>query len=182
MKSPLTVRLIKNRFEKLFVLGISTGLGLGLIPGAPGTFGSLLGIPLGLYLIQIPTWLALIICAGLFAIFSPLAQRACEHWGQSDCQKVVSDEVLGQALTLLCLRHSVPLHSVELFQGITWNLPESPLYILVGFGLFRVLDIVKPYPAKTFDRQGGGFAVIADDVVAGLYGALVLWAITRLKF
>jgi len=182
MKAKIPIRLISNPIQKVFVLGISTGLGLGYMPVAPGTFGSLLGIPVGLWLIQYPTWLGVLICALMFFLFSFLAQRACEHLGQSDAQLIVSDEVLGQAITLLCLRHAVPLVPYKIFANVEWMLPQNMLYVFIGFGLFRVLDIVKPYPAKTFDRQGGGFAVIADDLVAGLYGALVLWGIASLKF
>ncbi len=179
MKAAIAARPIKNIFQKISVLGISTGLGLGFIPVAPGTFGSLLGIPLGLYLIHLPTWMALIICLAIFGVFSAMAARAQEHWGQSDCQKIVSDEVLGQALALLSLRHAVEFETYSLGD---WNFMAPPwTYVVIGFGLFRILDVVKPYPARTLDRKSSGMAVIADDVVAGLYAAIVLWGIAKIN-
>lgn len=179
MKQEIPVEKITNPIQRFFTLGISTGLGLGYVPRAPGTAGSLLGIPVGLWLLQLPTWAALSICAVLFFIFSKLADRAARHWGQDDCQKIVSDEVLGQALTFLSLRHSPLLSSYQICPSTTWMLPPLS-FIVVGFVVFRALDIVKPYPARTFDRQSGGFGIQADDVVAGLYGALVLAGLSRI--
>lgn len=179
MKAKIPVEPIKNTAQRWITLGISTGLGLGYAPKAPGTFGSLLGIPLGLFLLQYPTWLALLIAALIFIAFATLADRAARHWGESDCQKIVSDEVLGQALVFLTINKSPLLTQVEICTGLYWKIPPLS-FIVIGFIFFRLLDIVKPYPARTFDRQGGGFGIVADDVVAGLYGAIMLLGLSRI--
>ena len=171
MKKIVAPEPIKNPIVRFFTLGICSGLGLGFTPKAPGTAGSLLGIPLGLWLLKFPSWQAAIFCAVFLALASSLADRACRHWGNMDEQKIVIDEVLGQAITLLSLRHlSHPPGAMP-----------SIVFIALGFGLFRLFDIFKPFPARTFDRQPSGFGVMADDVVAGLYGALVLWGIARVS-
>lgn len=179
MKAKIPVEPINNSLQRWLTLGVSTGLGLGYAPKAPGTFGSLLGLPLGLLLLQYPTWLALLISAIIFVVFASLADRAARHWGESDCQKIVSDEVLGQALVFLSINNSPLLTQVEVFAGHYWKIPPLS-FIVIGFILFRLLDIVKPYPARTFDRQGGGFGIVADDVVAGLYGAIMLLGLSRI--
>lgn len=163
MKTKVPPQPITNPVAKLFVLGVSSGLGLGLIPGAPGTYGSLLGIPLGFALLKVEMWQAGLACLAIFWIFSRLAQRACLHWGEMDAGRIVSDEVLGQAITLLGARSILASH------------PDSMwLWVGLGFLYFRICDIVKPFPARTFDHMKNGFGVVADDVVAGLYAALML--------
>ena len=167
---PIPAEPIRNPIGRLTVLGISSGLGLGYAPIAPGTFGSLLGIPAGLALLHFHPELALGICVAALALFSWLADRACRHWGDMDAGRVVSDEVLGQAISIYGLR------------GIAD--PETGLphwtWILAAFLLFRIFDIVKPYPAKTFDRQASGFGVVLDDVVCGLYVGIFLMGISKI--
>ncbi|NCN26510.1 phosphatidylglycerophosphatase A [bacterium] len=169
MKIDFKATPITNPMQKFFTLGISTGFGLGYVPVAPGTAGSLLGIPLGLALLYVPGWQALLICAAIFAIVQPFVKRSCEHWGEMDASKVVIDEVLGQAIGMLTLRHFVRMG----------EFPPAGL-IIMSFIFFRILDIVKPFPAKTFDRQPTAFGVLADDVVSGLYTALVTYGLIKL--
>lgn len=169
MKRQITPQPIRNPLARWITLGVSSGLGLGYAPVAPGTFGSLLGIPLGLYLLTLPTWMVMVIFVGLFFVFAALAERACLHWGQTDSGRVVSDEVLGQAIAIFGIRSVI--HEGPVSQWI---------FVAVAFGLFRLFDIVKPFPAKTFDRQESGIGVIADDVVAGLYAALVVLAVSKI--
>ena len=169
MKKSVTPQPIQNPLARSLVLGISSGLGLGYMPFAPGTFGSLLGIPLGLWLITMPAWSVIIICSVLFIVFARCAWRACLHWGQLDAGRVVSDEVLGQAIALFGIRSVI--HEGPFSQ---W------LFVGLSFLFFRLFDIVKPFPAKTFDRQESGTSIIADDVVAGVYAALVVLAIAKI--
>jgi phosphatidylglycerophosphatase A len=166
---PAAHQPIQSPIWKFIVLGISSGLGLGFLPKAPGTWGSLLGIPLGLFLLTQDRPTSLIICCVLFVIFSWLAARACHHWATWDAQKIVSDEVLGQGIAILGLKRLL-------------EYPDAPfaLFVVAAFLLFRVLDIVKPFPAKSFDRMKNGFGVVADDVVAGVYSALILRAAAQL--
>ena len=171
MKKAIPRQVILNPVARFAILGVSTGLGLGYMPVAPGTFGSLLGIPLGLALATLSPMVAYAISFVLFFVFAAAADRACRHWGQSDSGRVVSDEVLGQAIALVGARsvlageHYLP----------KWG-------VVVGaFLLFRLFDIFKPFPARTFDRMESGFGVVADDVVAGLYAAFVVWGLSRIS-
>ncbi len=164
-----------------FCFLISTGLGLGYAPIAPGTFGSLLGIPLGIWFLNIPSWAAILICVVLFFIFSGLAHRVGKIKGESDASIIVSDEVLGQAITLLGVRYVGP-QVILVTSTAHWRTPDWPV-VLAGFLLFRLFDIFKPFPARTFDRTiKNGFGTILDDVVAGVYAAIVLYLGTKVTF
>lgn len=130
--------------------------GVGYIPLAPGTFGSLVGI--GVFLL-LKSWMVqvvaivLITWAGIWA-----ASRVERIFGLKDPGKIVVDEVAGQMIGLLPL-------SVFAF-GKVW--------IIVSFILFRLFDIFKPYPARRFESLRSGLGVMADDLVAGLYAAVVV--------
>jgi phosphatidylglycerophosphatase A len=159
-------------------IAIATAFGLGYLPKAPGTWGSLAGIliyvliqkyfPLTpitgmrLQLIQYARWAAMTglpitIAIALVGVWS--ATRAAEFSGKKDPQFVVIDEVSGQHLTYL--------FSLTL---LDWK------YLLLGFILFRVFDIWKPFPARQAEALPGGWGIMADDWVAGIYAALGLWA------
>lgn len=184
MKVGIQKEPIKNPIAKVFSLGLSSGLGLGYIPWASGTFGSLLGIPLGLILLQVNPWIAFGVLALLVVVSAPIVERSCKHWGVMDSSKVVWDEVIGMAITLLGLRRQLQTSSNFWECSITGNsypIPEWS-YIVVAFLVFRILDIFKPFPAKSLDRSATGMGVILDDVVAGLYGALIMWGLTRMAW
>lgn len=165
VKHPFT-----NNLQKNIYLGISTGFGTGYAKYAPGTVGSLLGIPLGYWWLQFPGWVAVVMATVLLLICVPLVQRSCEHWGVADAQKITIDEVLGQAITFIGLRHYVRIEGVM----PPWY------YALAAFLVFRLLDIAKPFPARSLDRQPNGWGVMLDDVVAGVYGALVLYGAVKI--
>jgi phosphatidylglycerophosphatase A len=97
-------------------------------------------------------FLLVVIVVGTWA-----AQDAERSLGEKDPGAIVIDEVAGMALSLL-------------------TLPLTPLVVLAGFLLFRVFDIVKPYPANALQRLRGGVGVMIDDLVAGLYALLLLVA------
>jgi len=170
-----------------FALAIATGLGLGHLPKAPGTFGSLLGVFLacvsfGLSIsTNISVWdlrattgivftasskSFLLIAGGLVVLVSLLGVWAAEHVAdylqKKDPQIVVIDEVSGQLITYLGL--AVTSTSFAL----NWK------YLLAGFILFRVFDIWKPFPARLAESLPGGLGIMADDWVAGVYAALAL--------
>jgi len=84
-------------------------------------------------------------------------------WGH-DSSRIVIDEVVGQMIT---------------FGIAAGRYPLSAFHILLGFGLFRLFDIVKPFPIRRFERFKGGLGVIADDVAAGLYALAVLSLVVR---
>jgi phosphatidylglycerophosphatase A len=159
--------------------------GVGYIRLAPGTWGSIVGV--GLYLLvqfgqyavwqtglargwrieQLEAWrvqsniffVLLITAVGIWA-----AGRAADILNKKDPQQVVVDEIAGQFIALMF----VPLN-------VSWWL------ILIGFILFRVFDIWKPYPIDSMQALPGGFGVVVDDLVAGIYAAIVLSLIAAIQ-
>jgi phosphatidylglycerophosphatase A len=180
MKIQVEKQEITNPFKKIFVLGLSTGLGLGYMPFAPGTFGSLLGIPFGIALLHMAPWAAALLLAVLVIATAPVVERACRHWGVMDSGRVVWDEVIGQGIAILGLRASLTRSTDSVLWGSV-DIPEWQ-YLVLAFVIFRILDIYKPYPARGFDRKATGLGVILDDVVAGLYTALVMWSLIRISW
>lgn len=156
-------------------LAIAT-VGVGFIPIAPGTFGSLVGV--GIYLLvklivlssfvsNIVLILAILVItlAGIWA-----ASQAERLFGRKDPGKVVVDEVAGQLISLL------PVAILPVSSGQVW--------VMVSFILFRFFDIVKPYPARRMERMHGGLGIMCDDLIAGVYAAVVIcvaFAVTRLN-
>lgn len=141
---------------------LATGAYVGYLPVAPGTFGSLLAVPL-LYALARLAPPAAVLVVGL-AVFSALAMFVCHRAGvvyaDVDSGKIVLDEICGM-----------------LIAG-AWIVPTTASIVLV-FACFRLFDIVKPFPARYFDRHvHNGVGVVADDLVAGLYANLVVRALT----
>jgi len=148
-----------------FALAIAT-FGVGFIPIAPGTWGSLVGV--GIYLLlrtkalgeflgfefTLVLTIQLITLLGIWA-----ASRTERITGRKDPGKVVVDEVAGQLVSLIPTL--MPVLS-------------TPIWIMVSFILFRFFDIVKPYPARDMERLPGGLGIMCDDWVAGIYAATVL--------
>ena len=140
-------------------LAIAT-CGVGYMPLAPGTFGSLLGVAIFLGLTRVAGGAILLIVAILTFIFAGIwaGTRTEEISGGKDPGKVVVDEVAGQLIAL------VPL----LF--LKWSI----MMVMVSFILFRFFDIVKPYPANRLQELKGGVGVMCDDLVAGAYAAIIM--------
>ena len=129
---------------------------VGYVPVAPGTAGSIAGLvlyaaagTLGGAQVEIGL-LAVVLAVGVWS--SAATER---HFGETDPGAVVIDEVAGMLITLLGLQAS-------------WG------GVLAGFLAFRFFDVVKPFPARRAERLPGGWGIMADDVVAGLYAHLVL--------
>jgi phosphatidylglycerophosphatase A len=200
-----------------FTLFIATACGLGYLPKAPGTWGSLGG----LLLVVMPLWAVLGIAIGpanlwkllthdgaffvpggvpsssvdrllilhcmialaLAAIGTWSAGRAASFWNVKDPQWVVIDEVSGQHLAILLgcgvpiwwkpvdtfWTNFPPLGAVSFHATLNWK------YLLLGFILFRAIDIWKPFPARQAESLPGGWGIMADDWVAGIYAAVGLW-------
>ena len=129
---------------------------IGYIPFAPGTFGSAAGLVL-FFLVRRTGSIAveLAAIAVLFAIGVWSGNEAERHFGEVDPGPVVLDEVVGMLITLALL----PVNLVGAF---------------VGFLLFRILDVVKPWPSGRFEALPGGLGVMADDGMAAIYGNLVM--------
>jgi phosphatidylglycerophosphatase A len=145
---------------------LATGLGAGFVPIAPGTVGSLEGVVIFLAVLALHLGLSasLLLLAILnlvvFAVGVWASTRTCEITGRKDPRLVVIDEVSGQliALTPLALWPSFSIAAV-----------------VIGFLLFRLFDIYKPYPIRKLERLHAGLGVMADDVLAGIYAAVLLW-------
>ena len=208
------------RKKPRLALAIATALGVGYIPKAPGTFGSLVGVAtaflsavfflrpaslgglLSLHpdydavltdkhflvpgsdihnaILALPVFCALALLVLLVAIGVWSASRAAAYAGIEDPQFVVIDEVAGQHLTLL-----LPLIPIAL-PHLTTHMDFSDFaiffalslvnwkYLLLGFILFRVFDIWKPFPLRRLEKLPGGWGIMADDWMAGVYAAILL--------
>ena len=160
-----------------FALFVATAAGLGYLPKAPGTWGSLAGVAIysliQSFFLPLSTWVRyfdmttqtvwiawtavpIAIILAIFGLWS--SERTARFAGQKDPQFVVIDEVSGQHLTYLL--------SLTL---LNWK------YLLLGFILFRVFDIWKPFPARQAESLPGGWGIMADDWIAGVYAGLGLW-------
>lgn len=148
-------------------IALATFAYVGYCPIAPGTAGSAAALPLFALLrwTGSPAIEALAILV-LFAVGCWAGSRAESHFGRTDPGHVVLDEVIGMLLTLLLI-------------PVTWK------GAIVGFFLFRLFDIVKPFPARQCERLHGGLGIMTDDAVAGIYGNIalrvVLWAAPFLR-
>lgn len=128
----------------------------GFAPVAPGTFGTLGAIPLYWALSRaVGPWGFLAATAALGVLAVAAAARAGKHWGVVDASPIVIDEVVGYLVTVA-------------FVPFSW-----PAAIL-AFVLFRIFDVLKPWPASTFDRMKTGFGVVMDDVAAGVFAWIAL--------
>ncbi len=135
----------------------ATWFGSGLLPEAPGSWGSLAALPFAWIIVTYAGALGLVIAAvAVFATGCWASGRVEQASGVKDAPFIVIDEVAGQWLTL------VPA-------------PLDPLFYLAGFLLFRLFDILKPFPIRRIERGfSGGIGIMADDIAAGIYAALVL--------
>lgn len=157
-----TARPQRTWFD-IFSLIWSSGLGAGYFPVASGTFGTLVALPFAWALSLVQPWWA---WAGIFAAFVAIsvvaAHRAGQIYGIVDARYIVSDEFAGLFLTVALL-------------PFTW---QTAVY---GFFIFRVLDILKPWPASYFDRKvKNGLGVTFDDVMAAVYGRILMEILFRL--
>lgn len=201
-------------------LAIATALGVGYIPPAPGTYGSIFGVGIAvlcavffLHPETIGGWLSLhplkdarfadrhflvpgsdihdtvlivpLLCAllllvvlGAIGVWS--CSRVVRYSGSKDPQYIVIDEVAGQHLTLLLPLIPIALpHLWRHFDFSTYAIffalsLVNWKYLLAGFILFRVFDIWKPFPVKRLEKLPGGWGVMADDWMAGIYAAILL--------
>jgi phosphatidylglycerophosphatase A len=156
---------------------LTTG-GLGLLRPAPGTWGSLppVLLALGLLAVMGPHWtidacLALLALAGSIACVK-FGAWAEAHWGRKDPGAVCADETAGQSIALLLL----PWHGL----GDAAAARHDLLLAALAFLAFRAFDIVKPPPARQLQALRGGWGILADDLAAGVYAAIVAQLAARL--
>jgi phosphatidylglycerophosphatase A len=144
---------------------IATWFGCGYVPVAPGTAGSLGGLLIAIALYEYGgygRWTLLFLTAILLAPGIWSASVVARETNRTDPQIVVVDEVIGQWITLA---------GAATFNWKTW---------IAAFVLFRLLDMWKPAPARQLENLHGGWGIVADDVMAGLYGALAIFVLDRL--
>ncbi len=135
-------------------LWLATALGVGYIPFAPGTFGSIVGLVLWAILPH-STSVQAVSIAIVFVVGCWSGSVAERHFGRTDPGQVVIDEVVGILITLF-------------LNPVGWR------GALAGFLLFRASDIIKPFPANRLERLPGGVGVMADDAMAAIYANLAL--------
>jgi len=134
---------------------LATGFGLGYLPKAPGTYGSLLGL-FGVWCLQSQPslrYFVLVLMISLLAI--GVSHRAEQLFGRHDASEIVIDEVAGQMVTFVLI-------------------PVTGPTLLAGFLLFRFFDIVKVPPIRQSQKLPGGWGVVVDDLLAGVLANLVL--------
>ncbi len=138
------------------VVFLATGFYIGNIPFAPGTFGSILGLALCFVLAGLKLPLAIIFTVLFIIVAVWIANGAEKVLKKNDPGCIVIDEIAGMAVTLV---------------GLPFNLTTA----LIGFMIFRILDILKPFPIRSLDKRvSGGVGIVLDDVVAGIFANLLL--------
>ena len=144
------------------VMCLATGFYVGNIPFAPGSFGSLIGLPLSFALAGFSLATA-ILCTLLFIFLAVCIADAAEKiLKQNDPGCIVIDEIAGMVVTII---------------GLPFNL----ITVVMGFIIFRILDILKPFPIRKLEKRiPGGLGVVADDVAAGIIANLLLRIIIQI--
>jgi phosphatidylglycerophosphatase A len=140
------------------VIFLASGAYVGFVPFAPGTFGSLLALPLvfGVARLEWPPAAIAVLVAATVLLSMPICGRAGRLFGQTDSSRIVLDEICGMLV------------------AAAW-LPPTFTALALAFVAFRFFDILKPFPAGYFDRHvKNGVGVVADDLVAGIYAQLVV--------
>jgi phosphatidylglycerophosphatase A len=163
MQKNMNLDLIAKNVWKNPLYFIAFGFGSGLMPIAPGTFGTLAAIPIYLMMVGLswPCYLCLTLIAFIMGVF--VCDKVTSELGVQDYSGIVWDEVVGFIITMFM----APV-------GIIW--------VAVGFGLFRLFDIWKPQPIRWVDKHvQGGIGIMVDDVLAGIL-ALAIMQIFRVLF
>lgn len=154
---------------------IATFFRVGLLPGAPGTWGSLAALPLGYLLHRLGGFPLLALASALLFLIGYWAvARETAQGGDPDPAEIVVDEVVGQWVALF------PLSAGLWMMGAPLSLFPWPGWV-GAFVMFRLFDIWKPWPISWADRQPGAMGVMLDDVVAGIMAAVVVSAAAALS-
>ena len=142
---------------------VAFGFGSGLVPRAPGTAGSLLGLVAAWWLVELPLVVRLGVVAGVIALGVFVCGASARRLGRHDDQRIVFDEIAGVLLTAAIV--------------------DEKSFAALGlvFVFFRLFDIVKPWPIRDVDhRLGGGLGIMLDDLIAALYAALCVVTVRAL--
>ena len=147
----------RNPLRLGLAVWLATGFWIGFIPFAPGTWGTLWGIPLAWGVSQLPNlWMQAAVIAAVCGAGIPICTIAARRLGgRKDPGAIVLDEIASLPITFLMA-------------------PLEPVVIVAGFLLHRFFDILKPQPARALERLPDGFGIMADDWIAGIYSNLAL--------
>jgi len=139
-----------------FIVILATGFGAGYSPIASGTAGTLIAIPVYFFISAIPSPIYEITLAAFFFLSIWISENAEMFFKRKDDGRIVIDEMMGFFVTML------------------W-VPKTARFIVIGFFLFRFFDILKPFPIRRLEKKiKGGFGVVLDDVLAGIYANIIL--------
>lgn len=158
---------IRHMFKKSGLSGktclvLSTWFGSGLLPAAPGTFGTLAAVPLIILLSYLATWLRASVVVIVVAVAIWSAGLAQDLLKTEDPSQIVIDEVAGFLLAMVLLPFS-------------WSI------LGLTFILFRIFDIFKPFPVRQLESLRGGAGIVMDDLMAGVYAAAGSWGMLLLR-
>ena len=153
----MDINIAKNVWQRPIYF-LAFGFGSGLMPIAPGTWGTLAAIPLYLLLVGLPWWMYLAVTGVGFVLGVSLCSKVSVELGVHDHKGIVWDEIVGYFLTMFLAPPTLP-------------------WMITGFVLFRIFDIWKPQPIKWVDQHiQGGLGIMLDDVLA----AIPAWIIMQL--
>jgi phosphatidylglycerophosphatase A len=162
----LAIDIKMNRtFGRRLILLLATGAGAGYLPWCPGTFGTVLAVPLSLELNHIAAWsrlLALLILVILIFCAVSLSKSAADLLRQTDPRVIVIDEIVG-------------------FLVANFLAPPGILASALAFAFFRFFDIAKVFPVSRLEKLPGGRGIVLDDVMAGLYAFGIMQVLFWLK-
>ena len=151
-------------FKNKSVVFLATGFYIGNISFAPGTFGSVLGLPLCFFLSEIDFAIAVLLTLTFIFCAIWIANEAEKILGTEDPGCIVIDEIAGIILTLF---------------GLPFNITS----VSAGFLIFRILDIWKPFPIRFLERKfSGGIGIVIDDVVSGIMSNLILRVVIEIIY
>ena len=147
-------------FDRLIKF-LATGFGSGLVPFAPGTAGTIVGIPIYLAFSRLSWTLYFVLVVAFTCLACYVSHQAEGMFGEKDTSLIVIDEMVG-------------------FQWTMFLVAPTVLHVFIGFILFRLFDILKVFPAGYFHRRlPGGYGVVIDDVVAGMYANIAFLLIIK---
>lgn len=157
--------MTQTSYSTIIARFVATAGGAGYSPIAPGTCGTAVAVPLTWALSHLSLWAFLGVSVGVTIIGIWAASVADRSWGTHDSGRIVIDEVAGYMVTMLFVDRT------------NWVL------LVLGFVIFRVFDIVKPFPVRWLDRHvSGGTGVVLDDVATGMYGCALLYGLSHMDF
>lgn len=135
---------------------IALGFGSGLMPKAPGTFGTLAAIPVYFLIQDFSLWFYVLITVAVSIVGIWICNYTSQALNVHDHPGIVIDEIAGYLITMIAA-------------------PVSFMWLIIGFVLFRFFDIIKPWPISWLDKKvTGGFGIMLDDIVAGVFALIIM--------